>query len=280
MEIRIHLPRPLVTISILGVFLAWYMGIISIQLPHSHSEDGGIGGQRASLVMTEKIEDINRERIQKAVLERREETLRYQFSLLEEEALRSKDDPQALKRVNDARAVLLSIIKQQKTSEELLRLSLTELWEAEGSAFTLTGITTNTRLFWPVSPRLGISAHFADKGYEKRFGFPHHAIDIPVSQGTPIQAPSDGVVLKIVDNGLGYSYIVLQHDGGVQTIYGHISDVMVQEGQKVLAGDEFARTGGMPGTKGAGLYTTGPHLHFAVRVNGVLTDPLKLLPSL
>ncbi len=279
MEIRVHLPRPLVTLSLIGLFLAWYSGILRIELPHASSEDG-IGGNRASLTITEKIEDINRERIRKAVLERREETLRYQFAVLEQEALASKDDPEALERVNEARSVLLSIIKQEKTSSDLLLLSLNELWEAEGSAFTLKGITTQTKLFWPVSPRLGISAHFHDEGYEKRFGFPHLAIDIPTSQGTAIQAPQDGVVLKVVDNGLGYSYVVLQHANNIQTIYGHISDVMVREGQNVAAGDEFARTGGMPGTKGAGLYTTGPHLHFAVRINGVLTDPLTLLPSI
>jgi murein DD-endopeptidase MepM/ murein hydrolase activator NlpD len=280
MEIRISVPRPMITLSIVAIFFAWYFGILSLHLPWSSSSADAVGGERASLVITEKMQDINRERVKKAVLERREETLRYQFSLLEEEALRANGDPEAMKQVNDARAILLSIIKEQKASEKLLMLSLTELWEAEGSAFTLTGIDTDTRLFWPVSPRLGISAHFEDKGYEQRFGFPHHAIDIPAAQGTAIQAPADGVVLKIADNGLGYSYVVLQHAGGVQTIYGHISGVMVQEGQELKAGDEFARTGGRPGTQGAGLHTTGPHLHFAVRVNGVLTDPIKLLPKL
>ncbi len=161
-----------------------------------------------------------------------------------------------------------------------MMLALTEIWDAEGSAYTLQTPEIATTLLWPISPRKGISATFADKDYEARFGFPHHAIDIPTPQGTIIQAPADGTVLKVSMNGLGYSYVVLEHAGNVQTVYGHITAALVHEGDAVTAGQDIAKTGGSPGSPGAGPYTTGPHLHFAVKVKGVLVDPLKYLPKL
>ena len=88
------------------------------------------------------------------------------------------------------------------------------------------------------------------------------------------------MVLKVALNGLGYSYIVLQHEAGLQTIYGHVSDASVQEGTRVTTGEIIGHSGGEPGTLGAGLTTTGPHLHFAVRKDNVLVDPLQYLPTL
>lgn len=201
------------------------------------------------------------------------------MSVLEEQALREKN-PDAIDQLNSARATLLAIIKERTTSEKLLLLSLQQLWEAEGSAFTLRNIESTTKILWPISPRMGISAHFDDADYVKRFGFAHHAIDIPTQKGTEIQAPADGTVLTVALNGLGYSYIILEHADGMQTIYGHISEALVQHGDSVKAGDVIGKTGGVPGEEGTGLYSTGPHLHFAVRINGVLVDPLKYLPKI
>jgi murein DD-endopeptidase MepM/ murein hydrolase activator NlpD len=84
-------------------------------------------------------------------------------------------------------------------------------------------------------------------------------------------------VAKVSLNGLGYSYIAIDHADGVQTIYGHVSGSLVQEGDKVRMGSPIGLSGGRPGSEGAGLLTTGPHLHFAVRQDGVLVDPLQYL---
>ena len=61
------------------------------------------------------------------------------------------------------------------------------------------------------------------------------------------------------------------------TLYGHVSDIMVMDGQSVKAGDVIGLSGGTPGTKGAGLYTTGPHLHFEILKDGVHVDPLEYM---
>ena len=131
------------------------------------------------------------------------------------------------------------------------------------------------QFIWPVIPRQGISAYFHDPNYG--FGMVHNAVDIPTYQGTDVQAVADGVVYSAKDNDYGYSYIILAHADGVMTVYGHISKIMVKEGHVVKQGEAIAASGGMPGTKGAGYMTTGPHLHFEVMVNGRYVDPINFL---
>lgn len=133
-------------------------------------------------------------------------------------------------------------------------------------------------LNWPVEPTRGISAYFRDSGYLGTFGVQHNAVDIPQYQGTPVHAAGDGVVYTAKDNGYGYSYIILAHAGGLMTVHGHMSEILVKEGDKILQGSIIGLSGGMPGTKGAGYMTTGPHLHFEVLKNGTHVDPLQYLP--
>ncbi len=136
---------------------------------------------------------------------------------------------------------------------------------------------SGTPLQWPIKPSRGISAFYHDTGYKSRFGVAHQAVDIPTNQATQIHAPKDGIVYKTKDNGMGYSYIILSHKDKLMTVYGHVSSILVKEGQVVKSGDIIGLTGGMPGTKGAGYMTTGPHLHFEVLKNGEHVDPLDYL---
>jgi murein DD-endopeptidase MepM/ murein hydrolase activator NlpD len=135
----------------------------------------------------------------------------------------------------------------------------------------------NFRLNWPVEPTRGLSAYYQDASYRAVFGIPHNAIDIPVPQNTIIRAPADGVVYKAKDNGMGYSYLILAHRGGYMTVYGHLPEFLVGEGEKVAEGQPIGLSGGMPGTKGAGMLTTGAHLHFEVTKGGKYVDPLYYL---
>ncbi len=145
--------------------------------------------------------------------------------------------------------------------------------------FMATAPTLNPEgLSWPVLPEKGISAYFHDSAYVGTFGVAHQAIDIPTYQASPIHAPADGVVFKTKDNGYGYSYIIVAHANGYSTVYGHVSDILVQEGDQVVQGQVIGLTGGMPGTKGAGYMTTGPHLHFELHKDGTPIDPLDYLP--
>jgi murein DD-endopeptidase MepM/ murein hydrolase activator NlpD len=136
----------------------------------------------------------------------------------------------------------------------------------------------DTVLMWPIESEYEISANFMDESYEKMFGMEHHAIDVPIEHGSDVVAADDGVVLEVNDGGYGYSTVSISHDDHLVTVYGHVSEILVEEGEEVKRGEVIALSGGRPGSKGAGVFTTGPHLHFETRVFGEAVDPTYYLP--
>lgn len=95
----------------------------------------------------------------------------------------------------------------------------------------------------------------------------HRGVDLAAPVGTPIVATSDGIV-SVADWNGGYGlYVALEHGGGMQTRYGHMSRLNVAAGQNVRKGDVI----GFVGSTGR---STGPHVHYEVRVNGQAVNPL------
>jgi murein DD-endopeptidase MepM/ murein hydrolase activator NlpD len=137
--------------------------------------------------------------------------------------------------------------------------------------------TGDVILSWPV-PSHTITTTFHDPNYPFRRIMEHPGIDIgSTPQGTPVHAAAPGYVLKVHDGGYGYSYIIILHADGISTVYGHLSRMTATEETYVDRGDVIGYSGAMPGTRGAGPMTTGPHLHFEVRVSGIPTDPMDYL---
>lgn len=98
----------------------------------------------------------------------------------------------------------------------------------------------------------------------------HTGIDIAAPTGTPIAAPADGVVIKA---GTAPSYgkvIIIDHGNGYTTRYGHLSEFNCYPGDRVTKGDII----GYVGSTG---YSTGPHLHYEVRINGIPVDPIRYM---
>jgi hypothetical protein len=100
----------------------------------------------------------------------------------------------------------------------------------------------------------------------------HSAIDIAAFQGTPVTAADRGVVIRAGWSTVGYGqFVVIDHNIDYITLYAHLSEIYVEEGQIVGKGQLLGRVGSTGNS-------TGPHLHFEIRDFGARVDPLTLLP--
>lgn len=122
---------------------------------------------------------------------------------------------------------------------------------------------------WPVSGTVtsGFSWRQSPWGEGREF---HQGIDIAVNLGTPVVAAADGRVVQSEWAG-GYGNVVqIDHGNGIVTIYGHNASLLVQAGQNVKKGQVIS----LAGSSGK---STGPHVHYEVRVNGAAVDPTRFL---
>jgi murein DD-endopeptidase MepM/ murein hydrolase activator NlpD len=100
----------------------------------------------------------------------------------------------------------------------------------------------------------------------------HPGVDIPCSTGTAVYATADGVIDKAERSG-GYGNMVeIDHGRGIQTRFGHLSKILVTAGQKVKRGQLIA----LSGSTGR---STGPHLHYEVRIDGRAVNPMPFLTT-
>lgn len=114
---------------------------------------------------------------------------------------------------------------------------------------------------WPTASRNLSSAYG-----ERRGGSRHLAVDISAPTGTPVYASNNGRVIYAGWDG-GYGNVIrISHGKGVVSVYGHLSSIGVSAGQQVSKGDVIGRVGSTGDS-------TGPHLHYEVRVNGVAVNP-------
>ena len=98
----------------------------------------------------------------------------------------------------------------------------------------------------------------------------HHGTDLKLNVGDPIYSTFDGIVrIRSYDrNGYGY-YVVVRHKNGLETLYGHMSKILVDVGQEIKAGDIL----GLGGNTGR---STGPHLHYEIRYQGLSINPTEV----
>lgn len=121
-------------------------------------------------------------------------------------------------------------------------------------------------LMFPVPNNNGLS-----RGWQGAGGSIHNGLDIRAGYGVPIVAAENGVVTRALYTSVGYGiYCILDHGGGLQTLYGHCSSLAVSYGQYVSKGQVIAYIGSTGNS-------TGNHCHFEVMVNGVRVNPYNYL---
>jgi murein DD-endopeptidase MepM/ murein hydrolase activator NlpD len=150
----------------------------------------------------------------------------------------------------------------EATENDLSRVIASQNAPASASTAAPAPSSGNGRMIWPIA------------GTISRGFFPGHTgMDIYNVSGTPIWAALPGRVSSAGRNDGGYgNLVILDHGNGLQTYYAHLSQINVSVGQSVSQG----QTIGLEGSTGR---STGPHLHFEVRVNGSPQDPMRYLPA-
>jgi len=145
-----------------------------------------------------------------------------------------------------------------------------------GQIPTSAGHSTKYRFIWPeptsqLSQGFGPTTFWFEPPYA---GYPHFhtGMDLVAPFGSPVFAADDGLVALVGSSSSGYgNYVVIAHAGGLDTLYGHLSTALVKVGQTVTQGT-------VVGLEGSTGNSTGPHLHFELRIGQRPVDPAPYLP--
>ncbi|MCR5870676.1 MULTISPECIES: M23 family metallopeptidase [unclassified Sphingomonas] len=173
-------------------------------------------------------------------------------------------------------------IRERTNSEAVGRVAFNVLQELEqgpiaaipGAPPTLANLTPKAAAVSPVKAptgRLPVQGRLTSGFGSRRAptagaSTNHNGIDIAAPIGASVEAPASGKVIRVGKDKNSGNFVVIEHPGGVQTSYSHLSSVGVKKGDTVEAGSSFAKVG-KTGT------ATGPNLHYVVRVDGKAVDP-------
>jgi murein DD-endopeptidase MepM/ murein hydrolase activator NlpD len=172
----------------------------------------------------------------------------------------TKEELTALQK--DRRVLEESLDEMERTSKEM-EAQIKNLQDKNKTALG------SGRMIWPIRGR--ITSYFGWRFHpilrKKKY---HSGLDIASDMGTPIAAADSGIVIFCGRNGGYGNMIALDHGNEISTVYGHCSVLLVTLGQTVSKGEIIGKVGSTG-------YSTGPHLHFEVRKEGVPVDPLSSL---
>ena len=173
-----------------------------------------------------------------------------------------QDKRSTLASIQEDRSGVLAEIEDLEAQSEALAARIRAA-QAQSSASSTPVTSGSGQLAWPVSGPV-------TSGFGSRWGRMHEGIDIAVGTGTPVHAAAAGTVIYAGwMEGYG-NLVAIDHGNGLSTAYGHNSTLACSVGQTVSAGQVIAYSGSTG-------HSTGPHVHFEVRVNGSPVDPLGYL---
>jgi murein DD-endopeptidase MepM/ murein hydrolase activator NlpD len=164
--------------------------------------------------------------------------------------------------ITENRSEVLAEIEDLEAQSAALAARIRAAQQQSSSSATPV-VSGSGQLSWPVSGPV-------TSGFGSRWGRMHEGIDIAVGEGTPVHAAASGTVIYAGWlEGYG-NLVVIDHGNGLSTAYGHNSSLASSLGQSVAAGQVIAYSGSTG-------HSTGPHVHFEVRLNGSPVDPLGYL---
>ena len=138
--------------------------------------------------------------------------------------------------------------------------------EAAGQKYNTVSLG-NIKFIWPCPASSRITSGFgARTSPTEGASSNHQGIDIGAASGSSILAAASGTVVIATYSYSAGNYIMINHGGGVYTVYMHCSQLLASEGQDVIQGQTIAKVGSTG-------YSTGPHLHFGIRANGQYVNP-------
>lgn len=224
----------------------------------------------AEIVKKAQLEDANRQKMQyMSVLQENKALAEDQYDNFVN--LTNSLDQQIVQLEKELEAKRKAEEEARKRAEEAKRRA--EAATSRSSTSSTTSYTSrgSGELVWPVSGHTRISSYYGRRIHPifntSKF---HAGIDIPAPSGTPIKAANNGIVIFSGWQGGYGNCVMISHGNNIVTVYAHNSSLNVSVGDYVNAGQTIA----LCGSTG---YSTGPHLHFEVRVNGNTTDPLAWL---
>ncbi len=219
-----------------------------------------------------------REEKQQALEEERRALKREQLSLEAERNLKSSLVAETKLKEQEFERIMYELRQQQQdTANDIAELEgrLQERLTDTDEALARGDVLLN----WPVDPARGITSIFHDPTYPFRHLFEHPGTDIRASVGTPVKAAAGGYVAWNKLGRMYGNYTMIIHPGGIATVYAHLSKFLAEPDTFVDRLEPIGLSGGRPGDPGAGL-STGPHLHFEVRQDGIPVDPENYLLSI
>ena len=152
---------------------------------------------------------------------------------------------------------------QAQSASLAARIRSAQSAAAQSTSVVTTSAPSASGFIWPVHGVL-------TSGFGWRWGRMHEGIDLAVPNGTPVVSSAAGTVIVAGWMGGYGNLVVVDHGGGISTAYGHNTSITVGVGQQVSQGSLIAYSGNTG-------HSTGPHVHFEVRVNGAAVDPLGYL---
>ena len=167
---------------------------------------------------------------------------------------------------------------EEKAKQEQID-EMTEQYEAVNNQILelavqgLDSVYIGGELAWPVPGYTKITSNYGMRVHPITGQYKlHTGVDISAPIGANFVAANDGIVTKAEYNTAYGNMVIIDHGGGISTLYAHGSEILVTVGQTVKKNDAILKVGSTG-------YSTGPHAHFEVRINGVVTDPLPYITT-